>query len=190
MKLVTKIVFSIFVCLLCGTAIFAQQSGATVKKIYNNIQVEKFTIKEGVDFPAENMDKIAQNMVQALTKSKRFVQVSMVGDQTATATTTPPAATSDTDVPTLRLSGEIILYNKGNQGGRYILGPFGGQKYATRVVATVKFIDVKTGEVVLEQAADGIVSGGFFGGGKGGASDGLSDEVVKIVKNNFSEKKK
>lgn len=187
MKLITGIIFSMFVCLLFGTTALAQQSGATVKKIYSNIEVEKFTVKKGVEFPVESTDKIAQNMVQALTKSKRFTQVSIIGDSN---TATAPAATTATEVPTLRLLGEIILYNKGNQGGRYVLGPFGGQKFATRVVATVKFIDVKTGEVVLEQSADGIVSGGFFGGGKGGANDGLSDEVVKIVKNNFSEKKK
>ncbi len=190
MKAIATIIFLMFVCLIGGTAVSAQKKDPIVKKIYKNIQVEKFTVKQGVEFPAENTDKIAQNMVRALIKSKRFTQVTMAGDQTAITTTAATPTTSDADVPTLRLSGEIILYNKGNQGGRYILGPFGGQKFATRVVATVKFIDVKTGEVVLEQSADGIVSGGFFGGGKGGANDGLSDEVVKIVKNNFSEKAK
>lgn len=198
MKLVQKFILPAFVCLFCVTAIAAQQSDApAVKKIYKNVRVEKFTIKQGVEFPAEGVDKIAQNMVNSLTKSKRFERVALAVEQTAPAaaqttaqTTAPAAATTDSDVPTLRLSGEIVFYNKGSQGGRYLNGPFGGQKYATRVAATVRFVDVETGEIVLEQTADGVVSGGFFGGGKDGATDGLSDEVVRIVKNNFSEKKK
>lgn len=189
MKLLTNVVLSVFVCLLCVTALLAQQATAPAKKIYKNIQVEKFTVKEGVEFTAENIAKISQNMVRALVKTKRFNQVSLVGADAASSTTA--VATADTaDLPTLKLSGEIIMYNKGSQGARYLLGPFGGQKYATRVIAMVKFIDVKTGETVLEQTADGIVAGGFFGGDKDGANDGLSGEVVKIVKNNFSEKSK
>jgi hypothetical protein len=183
MKSLAKIIFLMLVCLLCGTAISAQQSSATVKKVYKNIQIEKFTIKQGVEFPAENIDKIAQDMLRAFVKSKKFSQVSMDSEKTATASPEVAAA----DVPTLKVSGEIILFNKGSQGGRYLLGPFGGQKYATRIVATVKFTDVKTGETVLDQSVDGIVTGGFFGGDKDGANNGLSNEVVKLAKKNFTE---
>lgn len=187
MKLLTIISFLMFICLLCNTTISAQQSVA-VKKVYKDIQIEKFTIKQGVEFPVENIDKIAQSLQKAFVKSKKFNQISLVTEKTNTTTT--DSKLTDSDVPTLKLSGDVILYNKGNQGGRYLLGPFGGQKYATRVVATVKFTDVKTGELVLEQVVDGVVAGGFFGGDKDGANGGLINEVVKVAKKNFTEKGK
>ena len=176
-----KFILTMVLCLLCCSTLLAQEKTAE-KKIYKNIQIEKFTIMEGVEFPAENIDKISQRLVRSLQKSKRFGQVSVIDENSA--------ETTETEEPTLRLSGNIVLYKEGNQGARYILGSLGGQKFATRLVATIKFIDIKTGETVLMQSVDGIVSGGFFGGDKDDAKDGLTGEIVKIAKKNFSEKSK
>lgn len=184
-----KFILTLVFCLLFCSPLLAQQTVAE-KKIYTNIQIENFTIKDGVELPAENSEKITQRLVKSFQKSKRFGQVSANTETTDTAKGTSAAEEPATDVPTLKVSGEIILYKKGNQGGRYLLGPFGGQKFATRMVAIVKFVDVKTGETVLEETVDGVVAGGFFGGDEDDAKGGLTSEIVKIAKKNFTAKGK
>jgi hypothetical protein len=186
MKSLATIILPIILCLFCCTAVSAQQSAAE-KRIYKNIQIEKFVIKQGVELATENADKIAQDILKAFNKSKKFNRVSLIAEKNDT---TPTTVVNDSDTPTLRLSGEIILYKKGSQGGRYLLGPLAGQKFATRLVATVRFTDIKTDEIVLEQSVDGVVTGGFFGGDKEGANNGLSNEIVKLAKKNFTEKGK
>ncbi|MBC7796438.1 MAG: hypothetical protein H7Z37_06175 [Pyrinomonadaceae bacterium] len=180
---------ALFMCLLSVIQIQAQQTTTPVaKKIYENIQVEKFTIKSGVEFEQSNIDPLADSLVKAFQKTKRFNLVSLVGETTtADASTTPTTAT---EAPTLKLSGEIVLYKKGNQGGRYLLGGLGGQAFATRLVALIKFVDTKTGETVLEKSVDGVVSGGFFGGGKSGAKGGIVSDIVKLAKKEVAGDKK
>ena len=170
MKLIKYLCSSISLCLLLVTAFFAQQA-ETAKKPYQNIEVAKFTIRQGVEFPEKDIDALTQGLVKTLQNSKRFDAISV-------------AATSDnaaTDTPKLLISGEIIKYVKGSQAARYLIG-FGAGK--TKIIADVKFVDAKTGTVVHQQTVDGEVTWGIFGGDSDGAKGGVADEIIRVMKKN------
>jgi hypothetical protein len=173
MKLVKYLFLTISVCVLFASIAFAQQNDAA-KKIYQNAAVEKFTVRQGVEFPADKIDPLTKGIAESLRKSKRFTSVSFQGD-TATATT----ETGETR--TLRISGEIIKYVKGNRAMRYMVGMGTG---ATKIIADVKFTDAQTGEVVLQQTVDGDVTWGFFGGDSDDAKGGVASEIIKVMKKN------
>jgi hypothetical protein len=60
----------------------------------------------------------------------------------------------------------------------------------SKLVVNVKFVDVKTGETVLESIVDGDTSHGFFGGDSANVRTEVADEIVKVMKKNFTEPKK
>ncbi len=167
MKVFRSIIFTIFVCSLAVFAVSAQDA-TTAKKPYQNIVIEKFTIKDGVDFPADKIDELAKSLTDTLTRSNRFTQVTMAD-----------AATDSADVPTLKITGEITKYIKGNRVARYMIGLGAGR---TKIISDMKFIDVKTGEVVYQQSVDGDVIMGFFGGDSNGATDGVANEIIRVMK--------
>ena len=165
------------VCMLLVASISAQQSN-TAKKIYQNIEIEKFTIRPGVEFPADKIDSLTKSVVNTLSKSKRFSSVTETG-----ATATPDSS----ETPTLKISGEIIKYVKGNRAVRYMVGMGMG---ATKLIADVKFVDAKTGEVVHQQTVDGDVTWGLFGGDAESAKSGLADEIMRVLKKSYAGEKK
>jgi hypothetical protein len=156
------------------------QDSVSTKKIYQNIEVEKFTIRQNVEFPADKIDVLTKGVIDEFRDSKKFNQVSMAGEAT-----TQPAA--ETEVSTLRISGEVVKFDKGNRTMRYMVGMGTGK---TKIIVNVKFIDAKTGEVVLEQIVDGDISKGIFGGNSADARSEVADEIVKVAKKNFTEDKK
>ena len=165
MKIINQLVFVLVVCLLCGASLFAQQAE---KKNYLNVEVEKFSLRSGVEFPADKIDPLTQSVVKTLTKSNRFMQVALAG-QTAV----------QNETRTLKITGEIIKYVKGNRAARYVIGLGVG---ATKIIADVKFIDVATGEVVHQQTVDGDVTWGLFGGDSDDAKSGVADEIIRVMK--------
>jgi Domain of unknown function (DUF4410) len=181
MKVLKYLFLSISVCTLFVSMAFAQQTETTTtKKIYQNIEVEKFTIRQGVEFPAEKIDPLVKGVIDEFRESKKFNQVSMVGEAT-----TP--ADGAAEVATLRITGEVIKFDKGNRAARYIIGMGAGK---TKIIVNVKYIDVKTNEVVLEQTVDGDISRGIFGGNTADARTEVAEEIVKVAKKNFTEDKK
>jgi len=181
MKVFKYLFLSISVCLMFASMAFAQQA-ETTKKLYNNIEVEKFTIRQGVEFPTDKIDPLAEIIIHELREVPAFSQVSLVGGAT-TQTSTEPA----TEVSTLKISGEVVKFDKGNRAMRYMIGMGTGK---TKIIVNVKFIDAKTGAVVLEQIVDGDISKGIFGGNNADARSEVADEIVKIAKKNFTEDKK
>ncbi len=171
MKNYKGLLFTIILCLLGVSAISAQEA-TTAKKPYQNVVIEKFTIRDGVDFPADKVDGLPKSLMNTLTRSNRFQSVTMVGD----------AATGDSaDVPTLKITGEIIKYVKGNRAARYMIGMGVG---ATKIITDVKFIEVKTGAIVHQQTVDGDVTWGLFGGDSDEAKGGVADEIIRVMKKN------
>lgn len=164
---------------------FAQQA-ETTKKLYDKIEVEKFTIRQGVEFPADKIDPLAEIIIHELREVPAFGQVSLVGADTTTATATTTTETA-TEVSTLKISGEVVKFDKGNRAMRYVVGMGTGK---TKIIVNVKFIDAKTGAVVLEQIVDGDISKGIFGGNNADARSEVADEIVKIAKKHFTEDKK
>jgi hypothetical protein len=165
------------VCLLSALSISGQQTIAK-KNVYQNVEIQKFTIREGVEFPADKIDGLSKSLANTLTRSKRFEQVSVAGE-----------AVAPSESPRLRIEGEIIKYVKGNRAVRYMVGLGMG---ATKIVADVKFIDAATGEVVLQQTVDGDVTWGLFGGDSDEAKGGVADEIIRVMKKSgmAGEKKK
>ena len=181
MKVLKYLFLSISVCLLFASMAFAQQTETTTtKKLYQNIEVEKFTIRQGVEFPVDKIDQLTKGVIDEFRESKKFNQVSMVGEAT-----TP--ADGAAEVPTLKITGEVVKFEKGNRAMRYVIGMGAGK---TKIIVDVKFIDVKTGEVVLQQTVDGDISKGIFGGNTADARTEVAEEIVKVARKNFTEDKK
>ncbi|MGC2235291.1 MAG: DUF4410 domain-containing protein [Pyrinomonadaceae bacterium] len=173
MKVIKYLFLSISVCLLFVSMSFAQQT-ETTKKIYQNVEVEKFTIRQGVEFPTEKIDTLAISVVNALRGSKKFTQVAITGEQ----------ATTDAEAPTLKISGEIVKFDKGNRALRYMVGMGTGK---SKLVVDIKFTDAKTGETVFQQLVDGDTTHGFLGGDSAIVRTEVADEIVKVMKKNFTE---
>lgn len=182
MKTFNYLFLSIALCLLFAVSGFAQQN-ATEKKAYQNIEVETFKVKDGVEFTSEQIENLMAGVVYALKNTKNFENVTLLS-ASQTAGTNPADATQN---GTLKIVGEITKYDKGNRAARYFIG-FGAG--ATKVNANVKFIDTNTGSVVLEKQVDGVVWIGFFGGDSSGAKSGLAKEIANLSKKNFGGKAK
>lgn len=161
------------VCLLFVSMSVAQQT-ETTKKNYLNVEIGKFTVRQGVEFPADKIEPLTKGVVDNMRKSKRFTQVSMAGDAVT-------ATTENGETRTLKISGEVIKYVKGNRAARYVIGMGVG---ATKIIVDVKFVDAQTGEVVLQQTVDGDVTWGVFGGDSDDAKSGVADEIIRIMKKN------
>jgi hypothetical protein len=162
-----RLIFTILVISLAAAAAFAQQARVQ-KQQYQNVVVEKFTIREGVEFPADKIDALTKSVVSTLTKSNRFDNVALSVD-----------AASSGDKPALKITGEIIKYVKGNRAARYMIGMGVG---ATKIITDVKFVDTATGEVVHQQTVDGDVTWGLFGGDSDDAKSGVAEEIIRVMK--------
>jgi hypothetical protein len=121
-----------------------------------------------VKLPPESRDVIMTQVVEELTQLKKFKEVSDRRE-----------ATPQPEGPTVRLTGAFTKYNAGSRAKRYFIG-FGAG--TTKVVARIKFVDVATGDTLLERYVDGKVWIGLFGGDSSGATRGLAKEVAKVTK--------
>jgi hypothetical protein len=146
-------------------------AASTTKGHYRVIEVQRFAISPGLDFPQDYLVALMEDVVEQLGKSKRFQQVLRQGETPAQA-----------NAPALKLTGTITKFKKGNRALRYAVG-FGAGK--TSVKANVQFIDQATGEVLFQKDVDGKVWIGFMGGESSGATRGLAKEVAKVAKNRF-----
>jgi hypothetical protein len=155
------------------------QAGKPGKGPYKSIELERFTIRQGVEFPEKDLDELMKATVKHFQNSKRFDSVALSGETTAT----------ESAGPKLRISGEVTKYVKGSQAARYLIG-FGAGK--TKIMTDVKMTDVATGEVVFHQVVDGDVTWGVFGGDSDDAKGGVADEIIREMKKRglAGEKKK
>jgi len=148
----------------------AQQLTFTGK--YQVIEVMPFTVQEGVEFPAEALGLLTQEVAFQLAEARKFTRVLTGGAEPA----------SDAGGPLVQLTGTVVEYSKGNRAARYLVG-FGAGR--AKVKAHVKFTDPATNEVLLEDDVDGNVVMGTFGGESSGALRGLAKEVAKVAKRVF-----
>jgi len=152
-----------------------QQKASAPKSVekdkYQQVEVAKFEVKEGVQFPESYLTTLMGELVAQLQETKKFKQASSEGVGQGAA-----------DVPTLRLTGVVTEFKPGSRAKRYVIG-FGAGK--TKVVADIKFIDKATGEVLYQGSVDGKVIIGMFGGESVGATRGLAKEVAKVAKQKF-----
>lgn len=141
------------------------------KNKYQQIEVAKFEVKEGTEFPESYLTTLMGELVAQLQETKNFKHAFREGE-----------SQSGADTPAIRLTGVVTEFKAGSRAKRYVIG-FGAGK--TKVVADVKFIDKATGEVLYQGSVDGKVIIGLFGGESAGATRGLAKEVAKVAKQKF-----
>lgn len=151
----------------------AMLSAAPVEKNkYHRIEVTRFSIKEGIQFPPDFLVAMTEELVSQLKETKKFAQILHEGE-------TP----SESNGPRLRLVGNVTEYQAGNRAVRYMVG-FGAGK--TKIVAHIKFVDVDAGTVLFEQDVDGkVILGGAVKSESIGAARGLAKEVAKVAVRQF-----
>jgi hypothetical protein len=168
MKSVTvlvAVIASAFV--LTGSASAEKKSGTTVDKKYPYVQINRFDVQQGLDFPPDYQLTIVEDLNKELTKIKGVQQVLREGEA-------PPPNQS-----VLVVTGTITKFKKGNQAARYLVG-FGAG--ATVINAHIKCYDATTKEPLLEEDVDGKVIMGLMGGKSEGANNGLAKEIAKHLK--------
>ncbi len=159
--------FPVYV-LLCAFFVFASPSSAQTPSPYMTVEVERFTVANGVEFPEKDLDEMMSALVLSMNRSRRFERVFLSGDASAQAAATRRA----------KVSGTITKYSKGSRAARYLVG-FGAGR--TKLVAGVKVIDAESGELLFEQDVDGHVYGGLFGGETDQAKGNMASEIVKTM---------
>jgi hypothetical protein len=157
--------------LLLASGVGAQKPNSENKNKYKDIEIMKFDVKQGVEFPEEHLGGMMDEIVKELQELKKFNQVFRATE-----------SQTDSSAPTLRLEGTVIEYKKGSQAKRYLVG-FGAGK--TKVVAHVKFIDKATGNVVFEKDVDGKVVLGFLGGKSKTSLRDVGKEIAEVSKKQF-----
>ena len=166
MKVLKYSFSAISVLMILGIGIFAQT--AEKKGPYMAIEVERFTVRQGVELTDKDVDELVQATISNFHASKRFDSVTMAGEAAAVEAS-----------PKLKLSGEVTKYVKGNRAARYLIGLGAGK---TKLMVDVKLTDAVTGEVVFHQAVDGDVTWGLFGGDSDKAKGGVADEIIREMK--------
>ncbi|HUR98935.1 MAG TPA: DUF4410 domain-containing protein [Pyrinomonadaceae bacterium] len=176
MKAIKYLFLAISVSMLLAAAALGQPPAS--KGPYKAIELERFTVRPGIEFADKDLDELMRATEKHLVASKRFDSVTMAGT----------APTAETAGPKLRISGEITKYVKGNQAARYLIG-FGAGK--TKIMTDIKMTDAATGEVVFHQVVDGDVTWGVFGGNSDDAKGGVADEMIReMKKRGFAGEKK
>ena len=152
---------------LAASAMAQQNSNTTSGNKYQYVQINRFAVEQGLDFPPDYQLTIDEDLNKELWKIKGMKQVLREGE---------PLPQSE---PVLVVTGTITKFKKGNQAARYLVG-FGAG--ATVIGAHIKCFDAATKEVVLERDVDGKVIMGMMGGKSEGANNGLAKEVAKDIK--------
>lgn len=163
--------YSFAVVVLCAFFVLASPAAAQGPQAagpYLTVEVERFKVAEGVEFPENDLSELMSSMVLHMNKSRRFENVFLATDSAAQAA---PARRA-------RVTGTITKYSKGSRAARYLVG-FGAGR--TKLVASVRVVDAANGETLLEQNVDGHVYGGFFGGETDAAKGSLASEIIKTM---------
>ena len=151
-----------------SSAALAQADKREVKDAYHVVQVGQFEIQQGVDFPAEYLAALHQEIAKQLAQAKVFQQVLQAGQNPA-----------DSKEPVLRLSGTITNYNPGNRAKRYFIGHGAG---SAEIEARVFFLDGATGRLLMTEELRAVLSYGFFGGKAEGATKDFARQIVTKTK--------
>jgi hypothetical protein len=146
----------------------AQPSVLNLKDKYHVVQVDRFALKEGLDFPPEYLSNLQKEIAKLLTDAKLFEQVVDSGQQSALP-----------DAPLLRLMGTVHNYKQGSRAKRY-LGVSGAG--ASEIDAQIVFLDAATGQSLVMTDLRGLLTSGVFGGSEDKATQELARVIVTHVK--------
>lgn len=163
--MLNKMIMGIVCLLVASTEAFA----AEVR--YRKVAILPFEVPATVGLPSDYSDGLVADLIAELGRSKAFEHVGRADGQSCVA-----------ESGTLRLTGRITEFRRGNRAVRYMVG-FGAGK--TVLKAEVEFTDAETGRVVLRRSVDGKVIMGLLGGESMGATRGLAKEVAKVARKAF-----
>jgi hypothetical protein len=170
----TTILLFVALSLLCSS--FAQDKGVApgatsppaaqgqIKDKFHVVQVDHFEVKAGVEFPAEYLKNLQEEISRQLVSSKVFENALQAGQQPAS-----PGA------PVIRLSGTIHNYKEGSRTKRYLVGYGAG---ASEVDARAVFSDAATGQTLVVQEVRAMLAGGLFGGKEEKVTQELARQIV------------
>src|ERR1700752_1213158 len=80
-----------------------------IRDKYQSLEVEKFEVKQGVEFPPEYLDKAQEEMFKQLADAKIVKEILRAGEQKA-----------DPEASFISLSGTINSYTPGSRSKRYV----------------------------------------------------------------------
>jgi hypothetical protein len=156
------IAFSILVCSICA---YGQGSGEHAT--YFVVEVDRFVAEGGVVFPPDYQITLVEDIIRETKHTFKSVEIVREGE-----------ALPDGKA-VLRLAGKITEFKPGNRAKRYLIG-FGAG--ATKVKARVKFIDAKSGDVILDRDLEGITWIGVMGGSSEGAGHQIAKTIVDTAR--------
>jgi hypothetical protein len=170
--------FPALAAVFCAAFLFISASFGQAAGPYGTVEIEKFTVASGVEFPENDMNELMSYMVTHFNRSRRFESVFLSTDA---ASQTAPARR-------VKIAGTVSKYAKGNRAARYLIGLGAGR---TKLVADVKVTDAETGNLLFEQKVDGHVYGGLFGGETDAAKSGVASEIIKtMTKKGYARKER
>lgn len=170
MKLTRLVVLVITIAFVSSLGRAQNQSNKATDVKYDSIQVNRFDVAPGIDFPPDYRLTIDEDLNKVLGSIKGVKHVLREGE------TVPGEARL------LSITGTITKYSKGNQAARYLVG-FGAG--STVIGAHIKCFDATSKELLFEKDVDGKVVMGLMGGKSEGANNGLAKEIAKDIKKKF-----
>jgi Domain of unknown function (DUF4410) len=134
-----------------------------IREKYQSIQVEKFEVKQGIEFPPEYVAKAQEEMFKQLSDAKIVHQILRAGENGG----------SEEETPFISLSGTINSYTPGTRSKRYVGFGLG----AAEIDAQIFLLDGKTKQRLQTERVRALLTGGLFGGNE----DRISNELARRV---------
>ena len=170
-----------FAALLVATVVFglaagqapasrAVPQGATpvaLKDKYHAVEVEKFDVQKGVEFPPEYIQPLQDEILKQFQKWDKFKEVLRGGEKPA-----------DAAAPVLRLTGTVTYFDPGSRGKRYVGFGLGHAEVLVHIV----FVDRATGETIISDDIRGILAGGLFGGETKNVTGEFAHQLITTTK--------
>lgn len=145
----------------------AARAQDTVGKKYTAVQIERFEIDSDVQFPADYLLILQEEIIKQMRESALFAEVLRPGEKLAKE-----------DAPVLRMTGKITKFKAGSRAERYFT-MFGG---STEIFAHLVYLDTATAARVITDDVRGIMAGGFMGGESTNVTRDFAAKVVTSAK--------
>ena len=163
-----RIPLAVVLLSLCALVCSGQN---TVKDRYQTIEVNKFEVHSGVEFPAEYLPALQDEILKQMHSSKLFRTVARPGE-----TTVAPQGNM------IRLTGTIMRFDPGSEAKRFLIGMGAG---STRIFVHLVYLDQESGKPIITEDANALIAGGLFiiGGYKddGGPSRDIIERFARQV---------
>jgi hypothetical protein len=146
----------------------ASPDSRNIKEKFRLVAVDRFALKQGLEFPLEYVNSLQMEITKYLADAKLFQQVLDSGQQSPTS-----------GAPLLRITGTIHNYQQGSRTARYFAAGHAG---TSEIDARVVLLDGATSQKLASKEIRGVLRGGVFGGGEDKATQELARQIVHETK--------